>query len=249
MSDKQQTEHQQELLDSAVAEGGAYEILRKRLTDQGQQLSQRAIELNDLRLEEFGHSQMDIIGRIRIRSENNCQARDIVRVGEWLLFGYNVFLGLKKETQVEDVFSLYRLVEQQGEFDVESVPLEETFLNIPSFVQDFTELYTYYKNTQLLQLVERDGKLLASFQIGERLTDVRVFRWSISSDKKTISYLDNRGERDIALPPPMILNGIKLREKIPLMVAIHISIFSIRYLLKQLAVTSQLNVKIIPKMG
>ncbi|MEI9747233.1 DNA repair ATPase [Moellerella wisconsensis] len=201
MSDKQQTDHQQELLDSAVAEGGAYEILRKRLTDQGQQLSQRAIELNALRLEEFGHSQMDIIGRIRIRSENNCQARDIVRVGEWLLFGYNVFLGLKKETRVEDVFSLYRLVEQQGEFDVESVPLEETFLNIPSFVQDFTELYTYYKNTQLLQLVERDGKLLASFQIGERLTDVRVFRWSISSDKKTISYLDNRGERDIALPP------------------------------------------------
>lgn len=104
MSDKQQTEHQQELLDSAVAEGGAYEILRKRLTDQGQQLSQRAIELNDLRLEEFGHSQMDIIGRIRIRSENNCQARDIVRVGEWLLFGYNVFLGLKKKLKLKMYF-------------------------------------------------------------------------------------------------------------------------------------------------
>ncbi len=90
---------------------------------------------------------------------------------------------MKKETRIEDVFSLYRLTENEGEYDVEPVALTGTFLNINSFVQDFNELYTYYKNTQLLQLVERDGKLLASFQIGERITDVRVFRWSISSDR------------------------------------------------------------------
>lgn len=201
MSDIQDTDREQEILDNAVAEGGAYEILRKRLTDQGQQLHQKAAQLNEMRLDEFGQSQMDIIGRIRIRTENNCQARDIVRVGEWLLFGYNVFLGLKKETHLEDVFSLYRLIENDNEFDVEAVPYEETFLNDNRFVQDFTELYTYYKNTQLLQLVEREGKLLASFQIGDRITDVRVFRWSISSDKRKIEYIDNRGERDIALPP------------------------------------------------
>ncbi|WP_321146472.1 DNA repair ATPase [Providencia alcalifaciens] len=201
MSETQDVNREQEILDSAVAEGGAYEILRKRLTEQGQQLHQKAAQLNDSRLTEFGQSQMDIIGRIRIRTENNCQARDIVRVGDWLLFGYNVFLGLKKETHIEDVFSLYQLTENEGDFDVISVPYEETFLNDTRFVQDFTELYTYYKNTQLLQLVERDGKLLASFQIGDRLTDVRVFRWSISSDKSRIEYIDNRGERDIALPP------------------------------------------------
>lgn len=201
MSETQDVNREQEILDSAVAEGGAYEILRKRLTEQGQQLHQKAAQLNDSRLTEFGQSQMDIIGRIRIRTENNCQARDIVRVGDWLLFGYNVFLGLKKETHIEDVFFLYQLTENEGDFDVISVPYEETFLNDTRFVQDFTELYTYYKNTQLLQLVERDGKLLASFQIGDRLTDVRVFRWSISSDKSRIEYIDNRGERDIALPP------------------------------------------------
>lgn len=201
MSDIQDTDRELEILDSAVAEGGAYEILRKRLTDQGQQLHQKAAQLNEMRLDEFGQSQMDIIGRIRIRTENNCQARDIVRVGKWLLFGYNVFLGLKKETHLEDVFSLYRLIENDDEFDVEAVPYEDTFLSNNRFVQDFTELYTYYKNTQLLQLVERDGKLLASFQIGDRITDVRVFRWSISSDKRKIEYIDNRGERDIALPP------------------------------------------------
>ena len=68
------------------------------------------------------------------------------------------------------------------------------------FIQDFTgKVYTYYK-IRNYKLVERDGKLLASFQIGDRITDVRVFRWSISSDKQRIEYIDNRGERDIALP-------------------------------------------------
>ncbi len=63
----------------------------------------------------------------------------------------------KKETHLEDVFSPYRLIENDNEFDVEAVPYEDTFLSDNRFVQDFTE--PYYKNTQLLQLVERDGKL------------------------------------------------------------------------------------------
>ncbi|KDN09515.1 DNA repair ATPase [Gilliamella sp. Imp1-1] len=196
-----QENEQQTTLDKAVAEGGAYEILRKRLTSLGQELNQKTEALNQQRLSEFGKSDMSIISRIRIRTENNCIARDIVRFGDWLLFGYNVFLGLKKETRVEDVFSLYQLVERDENYEADAVDLSNTFLNIDRFVQDFNELYTYYKNAQLLQLVERDGKLLASFQIGERVSDIRVFRWSISSDKKNIEYIDNRGERDIALPP------------------------------------------------
>lgn len=141
---------------------GAYDILRKRLTTLGQELNQKTDQLNKQRLSEFGKSDMSIISRIRIRTDNNCIARDIVRFGDWLLFGYNVFLGLKKETKIEDVFSLYQLVEKDGNYDVDVVELDNTFLSIDRFVQDFTELYTYYKNAQLLQLVERDGKLLAS---------------------------------------------------------------------------------------
>lgn len=201
MTEVQQENQQQAALDSAVAEGGAYEILRKRLTSLGQELYQKTEALNQQRLTEFGKSEMTIISRIRIRTENNCIARDIVRFGNWLLFGYNVFLGLKRETKIADVFSLYELVERDGNYEADPVDTSDTFLNIDRFVQDFNELYTYYKNAHLLQLVERDGKLLASFQIGERVSDIRVFRWSISSDKKVINYIDNRGERDIALPP------------------------------------------------
>jgi hypothetical protein len=202
MSDPQASTQPQDVLDKAVAEGGAYEVLHKRLQEQGLRLRQTTEALNAQRLQEFGSSQMEVVGRVRIRTENNCTARDIVQVGDNLLFGYNVFLGLKKETRVEDVFSLYRLNEQDEGYEAESVALADSFLGQSSFVNDFNELYTYYKNTRLLQLLVRDGKLLASFQIGERVTDVRVFRWSISLDGKDVRYIDNRGERDIALPEP-----------------------------------------------
>lgn len=202
MSDAQAENTQQDILDKAVAEGGAYEVLHKRLQEQGLRLRQNTEALNEQRLQEFGSSQMEVTGRVRIRTENNCIARDIVQVGDWLLFGYNVFLGLKKETSVADVFSLYRLVEGPEGYEAESIPHDGTFLAQSGFVNDFNELYTYYKNTRLLQLAIRDGKLLASFQIGERITDIRVFRWSLSLDGKDVRYIDNRGERDIALPAP-----------------------------------------------
>ena len=190
------------VVDQAVASGGSYEVLAKRLDAQGQSLEALVRELNEQRLEEFGRSQMDVVGRMRVRTENNCLGRDIAQVGDDLLFGYNVFLGLKQATRVEDVFALYRLHEGEQGYEVTPVDLKESFLGIQSFVQDFQELYAYYKNTKLMQLAVRDNKLLASFQIGDRITDVRVFRWSISADGKEVRYIDNRGERDIELPAP-----------------------------------------------
>ena len=44
------------------------------------------------------------------------------------------------------------------------------------------------------------GKLLAAFKIGERMSDLRVFRWQLSQSGQ-LTYIDNRGERDISLPP------------------------------------------------
>ncbi len=196
-------------IDRAVAEGGAYEVLHRRLTEQGGRLRALAERLNAERLAEFGSSELKLLGRLRVRSEHNAIARDIVRVGEWLLFGYNVFLGLKRETQIGDVFSLYRLVDTGDGFDVEPADPSGSFLAAPSFVNDFRELYAYYKHTRLLQLVVRDGKLLAAFQIGERLGDIRVFRWSLSPDGRDVRYIDNRGERDLDPPPPYDFEWIR----------------------------------------
>ena len=199
----------QDLIDNAVAEGGAYEVLQKRLHEQCLRLRQLSDSLNQQRLSEFGSSQMAVVGRVRVRTEHNCIARDIVEVGGYLLFGYNVFIGLKRETTVSDVFSLHHLRSETDSYDAQPASLADSFLMESGFVNDFNELYTYYKEARLLQLAIRDGKLLASFQIGERVTDIRVFRWSISADGRDIRYIDNRGERDIALPAPFDFEWIK----------------------------------------
>jgi hypothetical protein len=188
-------------VDQAVAQGGAYEVLRRRLGEQGARLRQIATALNEQRLAEFGDSRLEVVGRLRIQTENNCIGRDIVPVGGLLLFGYNVFMGLKTTTRVEDVFGLYRLVESSESYDVEAADLRGSFLGDASFVRDFDELYAYYKDARLLQLDVAGGKLLAAFQIGERSTDVRVFRWAVSP-RGDVTYLDARGDRDLTFPPP-----------------------------------------------
>ncbi|MGR8935003.1 MAG: DNA repair ATPase [Gammaproteobacteria bacterium] len=186
-------------LNQAVTEGGAYEVIRKRLEQQAQTLESRVQALNQRREAEFGRSTLSLLGQLRVRTDNNCVPRDIVRVGDTLLFGYNVFIGLKMETQVADVFSLYRLRRDDNGFDV--TPAESpNFLDEAAFRKDFDALYAYYKNAQLLQLQVKDAKLLATFQIGEKITDIRVFRWRIGADG-AVGYIDDRGERDAALPP------------------------------------------------
>lgn len=186
--------------EQAVSEGEAFEVIRKRLEQQGQALKVKIDSLNTLRAEEFGQSELKVIGRVRVRTENNCVPRDIVRVGKKLmLFGYNVFIGLKKETQVEDVFSLYKLIETDDGPDVEPQSAEGSFLHDSRFVADFQELYRYYKNTRLLSLHVSQERLLAVFQIGLKLEDVRVFRWQIANDQ--VTYIDNRGERDLPQHP------------------------------------------------
>ena len=187
--------------ESLVAESGSYELLKKRLADRGARLLQKTQALNEARLAEFGRATQSLVLRTRARTENNCVARDLTRVGDLLLFGYNVFIGLRRETAVSDVFSLYRLHENAENVDeLEPVPLDGTFLDDPRFIADFRELYTYYKHANLMQLRVHRHKLFAAFQIGEKLTDQRVFRWSLENNGR-LKYIDNRGEREIALPP------------------------------------------------
>ena len=199
-------------ISQAVTESGSYDIIRKRLEQQGRNLTEQINALNSARLEEFGSTDMAVISRLRIRTENNCIARDIVQVGDYLLFGYNVFMGLKKETHIDDVLMLCKLVktEQEGEavYEIETAPQQDSFLNNASFVSDFNELYTYYKQARLIKLTVKESKLLAAFQIGNHITDTRVFRWAIDN-KGNLTYIDNRGERDIELPSPYDFEWIK----------------------------------------
>ncbi len=200
MSEKDKVGLENDVVDNAVAEGGAYEIIKKRLEKHGQQLKGLAQALNEKRIAEFGGSDNEVVGRTRVRTEHNSIARDIAQVGQQLLFGYNVFIGLKRETKIQDVFSVFDLNTTEEGIEVVEVDYSGTFLANQRFVDDFDELYRYYKESQLVGLQVRDSKLLATFQIGERTDDIRVFRWSVSADQTEIKYIDNRGERDV-LPP------------------------------------------------
>ncbi|WP_433299121.1 DNA repair ATPase [Actinoplanes sp. CA-030573] len=176
-------------------DAGTYEVLRARLGAQAKELAARAEALNDRRVETFGGRPMTLTGTERIRTENNCVPRDIAHVGGAMLFGYNVFIGLKAETAVADVFAVHDF--EEGAFHEKTV---NGLLDNETFQRDFAELYRYYKETKLLQLRRLEGLLLAVFQTGARGDDLKVLRWRVTADG-TVSYLDNRGERDHVFPP------------------------------------------------
>lgn len=184
---------------NAVAEGGSYELIQRRLSALGSDLNKQIKQLNEDRINTFGSTDMNVDARVRVRTEHNCVARDIAAIGDTLLFGYNVFLGLKRNITVADVFSLHQLKDNQGEIEIVNLPMAGSFLEHPDFVRDFNELYTYYKKTFLSHVYRQGSKVFAVFQIGERLDDIRVFRWGIDANNQ-VSYIDNRGERDIKQP-------------------------------------------------
>jgi hypothetical protein len=186
-----------------MSDPASFELLRKRLAAAATTVRGKADALNKTRLELFGRVEPKLLARLSARTEHNCVARDVVRVGEQLLFAYQVFIGLKRETQISDVFCLYRLSAQSESAELESVSLEGSFLADQRFVADFKELMTYYKSASLEQLRVVNDKLLMLFRTGSQLGDRKVFRFAIESQKGVtqVQYLDNRGERDHVLPP------------------------------------------------
>ncbi|GAA4915241.1 MoxR-like ATPase [Stackebrandtia albiflava] len=184
---------------SAELDAGTYEVLRDRLAQHAAELARRAEALNDERLKVFGGTEMRLLGTDRIRTENNCVPRDIVQVGGRMLFGYNVFIGLKPQTDVSDVFALHSF-RRDGEAFSFAPAEDDALLGDPAFRADFAELYRYYRQAQLLQLRRVAGRLLAVFRIGEKIDDIRVLRWEVTPPGDTVAYLDSRGERDHVFP-------------------------------------------------
>ncbi|MEU3374840.1 DNA repair ATPase [Streptomyces sp. NPDC006660] len=179
---------------SSALDAGTYEVLRDRLAAQAAELARRAEALNARRTEEFGSAELALAGTERLRTEDSAVARDVVAVGGRLLFGRTVVAGLKEQTAVGDVFTLY---------DHHLTPLPDAavpgLLDDPAFVRAFTALHRYYREARLLRLRLVEGKLLAVFRTGESGEDVRVLRWALDGDGA--AFLDDRGERDHVFPP------------------------------------------------
>lgn len=176
----------------STLEGGTYEIIRGRLDAQKQDLSARLQQLNEARKLIFGSTDTKLIGNNRIITENNCIPADIVSIGDLCLFGYNVHFGLRTDIKAEDVFSVYRY--ESGEFHQESLD----FIADATFLDDFFNLYKYYRDTEFRKFFVAGNYLHMVFQLSDRLTDVKTFKWLIKDN--ALVYQDNRSDHEYRFP-------------------------------------------------
>ena len=175
-------------------ERGTYEIIRNRLKSHADDLQTRLAQLNDARREVFGSIPTKLISTQRITTSHNCTPQDIVPVGKLFVFGYNVHMGLKKVTELEDVFSVYQFGEDE-KFHETSLEL----IKNGAFEQDFFQLYKYYKDTHFKKFHVSGPHLYMVFQVGKSAGDIKSFKFLIDGD--SLVYIDNRSDHEVVYPP------------------------------------------------
>ena len=177
-------------------EQSTYDVLHARLQQQAQHLRERLDKLNARRKEVFGSIETELVGTDRITTPHNCVPRDMVAVGNRLLFGYNVRFGLKTEIDLSDVFALYR-------FDGETfheVPLDT--IRSPEFEKDFRDLYRFYKHTTFAKFFHKGPNLYLKFRVGRDVDDFKAFKFATEAAdvNPRLAYLDNRSDHEVRYP-------------------------------------------------
>ncbi|WP_194778460.1 DNA repair ATPase [Pararhodonellum marinum] len=173
-------------------EKGTYEIIQNRLQQQRQELIEQLQILNQDRQLIFGVVDFKLLSNIRITTQHNCMARDIVSVGRICLFGYNVRLGLKTVLEVDDVFNVYKF--DNHEFH----PLPLDIIKDQTFAAELQNLYKFYRNTQFSRFFVSGNFLYMVFQLSESPTDIKAFKWLIQNEK--LQYIDSRSAAEIKFP-------------------------------------------------
>lgn len=174
-------------------EQSTYEIIRHRLQTAGAELRRRTEQLNQARRQVFGTIPTTLLTTEQVSTNHHCIARDLVPVGDRFLFGFNVHLGLKTETGVDDVFAIYRFRDQS--FHEEDLAL----LDDSRFHLEFKQLYKYYTATQFVKFHLAFPHLYMVFQVGKTPQDIKVFKWVLAGDR--LQYVDNRSEHEVRSPP------------------------------------------------
>jgi hypothetical protein len=178
---------------SVGLESSTYEIIRNRLVNCGKELRSRLDQLNDARKDVFGSIETALLSTERITTAHNCVARDLIAVGNRILLGYNVHFGLKSETDLQDVFSVYRYEEQA----FHSEPLD--LIGSEDFEKDFTDLFRYYKNAVFAKFAVRGPHLYMVFRVGKSVGEIKTFKWVIEG-QDSLRYVDNRSEHEFKFP-------------------------------------------------
>lgn len=179
-------------------EAGTYEVLRGRLKSASNQLRERIGQLNAARADVFGNIETRLVETLRVTTEHNCVARDLVSIGDRFLFGYNVQFGLKTETHLQDVFAVYKFSDHQ----FHEQPLSSLFADT-RFERDFHELYRFYKGTFFTRFFTVGPFLYLVFRVGKTPTDIKTFKFRtpLGNSDQPLEYIDNRSEHEVRYPP------------------------------------------------
>lgn len=181
-----------ENIDTISLEGGTYEILRNRLLKSGKNLRGLLDKLNHERKEVFGSIETQLLTTERVTTDNNCTPWDMLPIGDKFIFGYNVHIGLKTETDLSDVFSVYEYRDHSFH------RLDLSLIGNDSFEADFHKLYKYYKNTRFVKFALMGPYLHMVFRIGKEISDIKTFKWEIKD--KELNYVDNRSDHEFKFP-------------------------------------------------
>lgn len=185
---------EQPTTENVALEGSTYEILKKRLLSSATELKSRIDKLNDTRKAVFGAIETELVATERITTFNNCTPWDMIPLGSQFIFGYNVTIGLKSVTALEDVFSVYEYSDHTFKHT------EADFLKNERFLDEFKNLYKYYRETQFVKFAKRGANLFMIFRIGKSITDIKAFKWEIGQDNQ-LTYVDGRSEHELQDPP------------------------------------------------
>lgn len=179
-------------------DAGTYEVLRGRLNSAANQLRQRIDQLNQARAEVFGNIETRLVETLRVTTEHNCVARDLVAIGQHFLFGYNVQFGLKTETHLGDVFAVYQFSDHQ--FHSRRLT---SLLADARFERDFHELYRFYKGTYFARFFTAGPFLYLVFRVGKSASDIKTFKFRVPAGDtdQPLEYIDNRSEHEVRYPP------------------------------------------------
>ncbi|WP_278351831.1 DNA repair ATPase [Chryseobacterium gleum] len=171
---------------------GTYEIIQNRLYEQKNDLIQRLQQLNENRKNIFGGVDFSLVANERISTDHSCIAKDIYSLGDHLIFGSNAHLGLQTEINISDVFSIYIINNDRFE------PQDHSLINDEVFIDEFKNLYKYYRNTFFARFTFTENYLYMVFQLSESTTDIKAFKWLIKQNQLT--YIDSRSASETSYP-------------------------------------------------
>ncbi len=180
--------------ENVALDTGAYDILKQRLDTQAQDLRSRMDQLNAARKEIFGAREPKLAATNHVTTDNNCLPRDMAAIGDTLLFGYNVHIGLRTEVKLADVFSVFQF--ETSDFSFKPLSLE--MIEDARFLEDFNNLYKYYRETVFSKFAVIGPNLFMVFQTGKTISDIRTFKWTVRENE--LHYQGNRFDHEFRFP-------------------------------------------------